>query len=330
MTRYHSRLPGRPLHAPGRVRAVAFRAFALMLLSVLTVACAGQQTRRDPNPVVLGPGHLVAIGAGRSLYLHCEGTGSPTVILESGFGGNSDDWSEVQGPVARVTRTCAYDRAGLGDSLPIPGVHDAVNEIADLNQLLEHAGIPPPYVLVGHSYGGLLVRLFAHANPGDTAGIVLVDSMGRDQDRRLRALWQAQPARVRQQVPDPTAYPVEDGVDLLAGEALDAKLGTLGDTPLVVITRGRLLDTAPQTLPPTMRAPVAHLWETMQNELAALSSDRIHAIALRSGHFVQRSPNGQPDVVVRAVLAVIRAARTGTHLPACPSVFHGAGVKCRP
>ena len=69
--------------------------------------------------------------------------------------------------------------------------------------------------------------------------------------------------------------------------------------PLVVITRGRLLDSTPQPLPPTMRAPVAHLWETMQNELAAVSSNRIHTIALRSGHFVQRSPDGQPDVVGR-------------------------------
>jgi pimeloyl-ACP methyl ester carboxylesterase len=300
-----------------------------MLLSVLTVACAGQQTTRDPNPVVPGPGRLVAIGAGRSLYLHCEGTGSPTVILESGFGGNSDDWSEVQGPLGRATRTCAYDRAGQGDSLPIPGVHDAAEEIGDLGVLLADADIPPPYVLVGQSYGGLLVRLFAHALPLGTAGVVLVDSMGRDQDRRLRAIWRAQPALVRRQTPDPTAYPVQDGVDLLPGEALDAKLGSLGDTPLVVITRGRLLDTAPQTLPRSVQAPVAHLWETMQNELAALSSDRIHVIALRSGPFVQRSPNGQPDVVVAAVLAVIRAARTGTHLPACPSVFHDAGVQCR-
>ena len=74
-------------------RAIAFasRAFALMLLSVLAVACAGQRTRGDPNPVVLGPGHLVAIGDGRSLFLHCEGTGSPTVILEAGFGGDSND-----------------------------------------------------------------------------------------------------------------------------------------------------------------------------------------------------------------------------------------------
>jgi pimeloyl-ACP methyl ester carboxylesterase len=175
-------------HAHSRVKAIASRAFALTLLSVLTVACGGQQARRDPNPVILGPGHLVAIGAGRSLYLHCEGTGSPTVILEAGFGGNSNDWSEVEGPLGRATRTCAYDRVGLGSSLPIPGVHDAADEIADLSRLLDDADIPPPYVLVGHSYGGLLVRLFAHANSFNTAGIVLVDSMGRNQDRRLRAI----------------------------------------------------------------------------------------------------------------------------------------------
>jgi pimeloyl-ACP methyl ester carboxylesterase len=302
------------------------RAFALMLLSVVAVGCGAGKPRLDSNPVILGPGHLVTIGPGRSLYVHCEGTGSPAVILEAGLGGNSDDWSEVQGPLSRTTRTCAYDRAGLGNSLPMPGIHNAADEIADLSRLLDGADIPPPYVLVGHSYGGLLVRLFARANRLDTAGIVLVDSMGRNQDRRLRTIWQAQPAQVRRQVPDPTAYPVQDGVDVLAGEALDAQLRTLGDTPLVVITAGRPV---PQTLPAPMRAPVAHLWETMQDELASLSSDRIHVIALRSGHFVQRSPDGQPDVVIDAVLAVIHAVRTRTHLPACPSVFHSSGVQCR-
>jgi pimeloyl-ACP methyl ester carboxylesterase len=300
-----------------------------MLLSVVAVACGAREPRLHPNPVILGPGHLVTIGPGRSLYVHCEGTGTPAVILEAGFGGNSDDWSEVQGPLSRTTRTCAYDRAGLGYSLPMPGIHNAADEIADLSRLLAGADIPPPYVLVGHSYGGLLVRLFARANPLDTAGVVLVDSMGRNQDHRLRTIWQAQPAQVRRQVPDPTAYPVQDGVDVLAGEALDAQVRTLGDTPLVVVTAGRPLDTAPQTLPPTMRAPVAHLWETMQDELASLSSDRIHVVALRSGHFVQRSPDGQPDVVIDAVLALIHAVRTRTHLPACPSVFHSSGVQCR-
>ena len=316
---------------------MAARAIALVLLSVVAVACGGHgssgqhgrsATSRDSNPVTVGPGRLVAIGGGRSLFLYCVGTGSPTVILEAGFGGNIDNWSEVQPALGRVTRTCAYDRAGLGNSLPIPGVHDASAEIADLNRLLDHADIPPPYVLVGHSYGGLLMRLFAHAHPRNTAGLVLVDAMGRNQDRRQLPIWQAQPARVRRLLPKPGAQPVEDGVNIMAGEALDAQITTLGGTPLAVITRGRPDDSG-APLPPSVRGPADRLWTTMQDELAALSSDHVHVIALRSGHLVQRSANGQPGVVIAAVLAVVHAARTGTHLPSCPRLFHGAGVQCR-
>jgi pimeloyl-ACP methyl ester carboxylesterase len=316
---------------------VASRAIALLLLSVVTVACgaggsSGQHGRsaasRDSNPVTVGPGRLVRIGGGRSLFLYCVGTGSPTVILEAGFGGNIDDWRDVQGRLGHATRTCAYDRAGLVNSPAIPGVHDAAAEVADLNRLLDHAGIPPPYVLVGHSYGGILVRLFAHVHPRDTAGLVLVEAMGRNQDRRLLPIWRAQPAAVRRLLPEPGAQPVEDGVNIMAGEALDAHITTLGDTPLAVITRGRPDDSGPP-LPPSVRGPADRLWITMQNELATLSSDHAHVIALRSGHFVQVAAIGQPDVVIAAVLAVVHAARTGTHLPSCPRLFHGAGVQCR-
>lgn len=183
-------------------------------------------------------------------------------------------------------------------------------------------------MLVGHSYGGLLVRLFAHAHPRDTAGLVLVDAMGRNQDRRLLPIWRAQPAVVRRLLPEPGAQPVQDDVNIIAGEALDAQIRTLGDIPLAVITRGRPDDSGPP-LPPSVRGPADRLWTTMQDELAALSSDHVHVIATRSGHFVQLSFNGQPDVVIAAVLAVLRAARTGTHLPSCPRLFHGAGVQCR-
>jgi pimeloyl-ACP methyl ester carboxylesterase len=316
-------------------QGVTPRAVALVLLSVVTVACGGspgQQSRsaaaRDRNPVTVGPGRLVPIGGGRSLFLHCVGTGRPTVILEAGFGGNIDDWREVQGPLSHATRTCAYDRAGLVNSPAIHGVHDAATEVADLGRLLDHAGIPPPYVLVGHSYGGLLVRLFAHAHPRDTAGLVLVDAMGRNQDRRLLPIWRAQPAAVRRLLPKPGAQPVEDGVNIIAGEALDAQIRTLGDIPLVVITRGRPDDSGPP-LPPSVRGPADRLWTTMQDELAALSSDHVHVIATRSGHFVQLSFNGQPDVVIAGVLAVVHAARTRTRLPSCPRLFHGVGVQCR-
>lgn len=272
------------------------RTVALILLSVSMAACGGHRTAArhggDPNPVVFG-GRLASIGGGRSLYLKCQGSGSPTVILEAGAGAGTEDWSEVQPRLARATRTCAYDRAGLGNSLPVlgslpfPGVQDAFDDVSDLERLLDNAAITSPYVLVGRSYGGLLVGLFAHARPHRTAGMVLVDA-----------------------------------------EALDAKLGGLGDTPLVIITPGRPIDSGPP-VPASVQRRVERRWATTQDELAGLSSDHLHVIALRSGHVVQRSLNGQPGVVIAAVLAVLNAARTRTPLPPCPTVFHRRGVQCR-
>jgi pimeloyl-ACP methyl ester carboxylesterase len=270
------------------------RTVALILLSVSMAACGGhgRPTGGDPNPVVFG-GRLVSIGGGRSLYLRCQGSGSPTIILEAGSGTGSDDWSEVQPRLARATRTCAYDRAGLGNSLPVlpslpfPGVHEASDDVSDLGRLLDHAGITSPYVLVGHSYGGLLVCLFALARPHRTAGMVLVDAA-----------------------------------------AVDSELRGLGDTPLVIITRGRPIDSGPP-VPATVQRRVEQRWVTMQDELAGLSSDHLHLIALRSGDVVRRSLNGQPDVVIAAVLAVLNAARTRTPLPPCSTLFHRPAVQCR-
>jgi pimeloyl-ACP methyl ester carboxylesterase len=292
------------------------------------VATGGSAKRPPASKVLVDAGRLVDVGDGRSLYLKCVGSGSPTVVLEAGFGGSTSAWNAVQPQLGRQTRTCAYDRAGLGNSLPIPGVHDAGDEIADLRQLLERAKLPPPYVLVGHSYGGLLVRVFAAAHPGETAGVVLVDAMGRDQDRRLLELWRAAPAAVRRRVPKPTAEPVVEGVDLRASEALESTVRTLSRTPLVVITRGRP-DPQEAQLPPRSRRAVRKLWLRMQDELAALSANHVHVIAIRSGHFMQGFAEGQPGVVIRGVRAVVNAARRQTELPACLRVFEGGAVRCR-
>jgi pimeloyl-ACP methyl ester carboxylesterase len=314
-------------------RAVTRRLLALVVLPALLVAAgcgggksgerSGSTARPVPHSPVVGEGRLVAIGGGRRLYLHCVGTGSPTALLEAGFGGDSFNWHDVQPQLGRITRTCAYDRAGLGNSVARPGIHDARAERGDLERLLRAARLPPPYVLVGHSYGGLLVRLFAHAHARQTAGIVLIDSMGRDQTRRTLAVWpRSQLPAVRRAV----ARRVTDHVDLAAGEALAARVRSLGDTPLVVITAGTH-EAEWGRAPRPLARRLDRLWTTMQDELAAISPDSVHVVALRSDHFVQRA-DAQPDVVVAAVRAVVRSARDGARLPPCGRIFTGAGVRC--
>lgn len=130
----------------------------------------------------LPPGTLVDVG-GYRLFLRCSGEGGPTVILESGAGGFSPTWALVQPEIARFARVCAYDRAGYGrsDAPPAHEPRTADRAVHDLHALLEHAGIAPPYVLVGHSLGGFHVRLFASRYPAEVAGVVLVDADHEDE-----------------------------------------------------------------------------------------------------------------------------------------------------
>ena len=134
---------------------------------------------------------LVDIGGGRKLYLRCKGTGSPVVILEAGLRNRADIWSAkpesgeaVLPAVAVFTRVCAYDRPGttlgtdqLSRSDPVPMPRTAEDAMADLHALLQAAAIPAPYVLVGHSTGGLIIRLYASTYPKEVIGLVLVDSI---------------------------------------------------------------------------------------------------------------------------------------------------------
>jgi pimeloyl-ACP methyl ester carboxylesterase len=121
------------------------------------------------------PGQLVDVG-GHRLHLSCTGSGSPTVVLEPGLGGSSSDLAWVTAAVARDTTLCVYDRAGRGWSDPAAGPQDAAQIAADLHTLLDRAQVPGPYVLAGHSFGGLYVLSFAARFPDDVAGMVLLDS----------------------------------------------------------------------------------------------------------------------------------------------------------
>jgi pimeloyl-ACP methyl ester carboxylesterase len=315
-----------------------------LLATVLVVGCGGEEQHGQRAPAaktsphaapvtVDGPGRLVAIGGGRNLYLACAGSGSPTVVLEAGLGADTHSWQDVQPQLGRSTRTCAYDRAGIGNSVARPDVRDARDDVDDLQRLLDGAQLDPPYVLVGQSYGGLLVRLFAQAHPEDTAGLVLVDAKGRDQMRRELAIWpESQAPALRRS----WARPVRDGVDLATGDALASRVTSLGSTPLAVITAGTHKADSTEMPPPLARA-LYRLWVTMQDELAALSSDEVHVVALGSDHWVQirrfyrgnQRIDGQPDVVIRAVRAVVRSARDHTRLAPCQRLFSGPDVDCR-
>jgi pimeloyl-ACP methyl ester carboxylesterase len=125
-------------------------------------------------PRTAAPGRLVDVG-GHRLHLLCAGAGAPAVVFDAALGASSISWSLVQPEVARVTRACAYDRAGFGWSDAGPKPRTAGRIAAELRELLVRAAVPPPYVLVGHSFGGLVVRVFASRHPRDVAGLVLVD-----------------------------------------------------------------------------------------------------------------------------------------------------------
>ena len=169
-------------------------AAALMEIAVIVIcaACGGAlyqsvathiDRRRYPPP-----GKMIAIDGNR-MHINAAGTGSPTVILEAGLGAMSSGWGWIQPEIEKFTRAVSYDRAGLGWSDADPAHPSALLIARRLHRLLQASGITGPFVLVGHSMGGLLVRVFANLYPEEVAGMVLVDASHPDQHKRHPAIW---------------------------------------------------------------------------------------------------------------------------------------------
>jgi pimeloyl-ACP methyl ester carboxylesterase len=159
---------------PSRTRWPLYPVLAVLMLASVG---GGYETVReylDARAYPM-PGHLVDVG-GHRLHIYCTGSGSPTVVLEPGLGGTSSDLGWVAPGVARDRRVCVYDRAGRGWSDAAEGPQDAAQIAADLRTLLERAEVPGPYVLAGHSFGGLYVQTFAAKYSDQVAGLVLLDS----------------------------------------------------------------------------------------------------------------------------------------------------------
>ncbi|MEM9655671.1 MAG: alpha/beta hydrolase, partial [Actinomycetota bacterium] len=157
---------------------------ALVALAGMTYQAAASSIDDRNHPA---PGVLVDVG-GHRLHLWCTGSGTPTVVLESGLGGFSHDWSHLQPDIAVQTRVCSYDRAGYGWSEDADSPLRSAEVATGLQRLLSNAGEEGPFVLVGHSLGGLHVRSFARQYPDEVAAIVLVDSSHENQASRLTML----------------------------------------------------------------------------------------------------------------------------------------------
>ena len=159
----------------------------LLVLLVGLVWVLGSRAKARLAAKYPTPGQMVDVG-GYRLHLNCQGTsvaGRPTVVMEAAHSEPGLSWASAQPEVAKFTRVCTYDRAGLGWSERSPKPRTAPNIVDELHTLLARAGVEPPYVLVGHSIGGLYVRLYAHEHPEQMAGMVLVDAAHEDQYARM-------------------------------------------------------------------------------------------------------------------------------------------------
>jgi pimeloyl-ACP methyl ester carboxylesterase len=271
------------------------------------------------------PGQMVDVG-GYRLHINCTGEGSPTVVIESGWGDMSASWGWVQPEVAKTTRVCTYDRAGMGWSESNQYPRTAREYAKELHTLLAKANEPGPYVLVGHSMGGFTVIVYAHDYPSEVSGLVLIDS----QDLPTSNVAAPQPAPkpggislpsllariglVRlladplgssENLPDGdkqayTAFAVaprsvqtfmDEGKGMSEGGAQARVVTSLGALPLIVLSRGKDQD-AKHT--------------AAQTDLLKLSTNSQQLFADQSGHPIMIE---QPDAAVAAIVKIVELVR---------------------
>jgi pimeloyl-ACP methyl ester carboxylesterase len=292
---------------------------AILLILALAGAIYESLAEAADAQAYTPPGQMVDVG-GYRLHINCTGNGSPTVVIEAGLGDWSTGWGYVQPEVAKTTRVCTYDRAGWGWSEPGPLPRDASQIAKELYTLLQKANILGPYVMVGHSLGGLPVRVFTHDHLNEVSGVVLIESMFPGQTGYatpsivilsfpllarfgiVRLL--AKPLGLINYVPpSEQAYMslyvrpksaqalVNEIQEIPASMAQAGAVRTFGDLPLIVLT-GKLNQTPG--------------WQAGQAELPKLSSKGQQLFADKSGHTIAID---QPDAAVAAILKMVGQVR---------------------
>jgi pimeloyl-ACP methyl ester carboxylesterase len=249
---------------------------------------------RSPAP----PGRLIDVG-GFKLHLNCAGEGSPTVVLDAALGGSSISWSLVQPDLARETRVCSYDRAGFGWSDAGPMPRTAGRIAGELRVLLDRGQVSPPFVLVGHSFGALVVRIFAARYPSDTAALVLVDPPPPEDWVTPAPKEQLKITRGRQLCRHGTAA-ARIGVARVVGFLAELGAINMARGMAKIVSRGRLSREdegilAPiWRLPQDARRPLRYFW-TQEKFYAALGS-QIECISISAAETLEASAGGYGDL----------------------------------
>jgi pimeloyl-ACP methyl ester carboxylesterase len=323
------------IQARRQLRSRTRRWIIYPLLTVLALASigGGYETVRESIDATAypPPGQLIDVG-GHRLHLNCTGSGSPTVVLEPGLGEVSPAMGWIAPVVARDTRVCVYDRAGRGWSDPADGPQDADRTTTDLHTLLDRAHIPGPYVLVGHSFGGLYILTFAATYPDQVAGMVLLDSTAPvpgpvpptkagsyDLVGRVSALlpalahlgaahltgdsYDSLPPRSRDEARATvsTAHSVKSFInEFFEGSTAThqaASLVDFGSKPLIVVTAGRGHDAS---------------WLAAQDKLATLSTNSRHQTVADATHaslVLDQTDAAAASQAIRDVVAAVRTSR---------------------
>ena len=298
----------------------------LLLSSLLFLILAISDVARTESISFEPPGQLVDVN-GRNMHINCMGNKSPTIILDSGAGGFSLEWGDIQQSLSQYARICAYDRAGYGwsDMGLLPRTTARIAN--ELHALLENASIPGPYIIVGHSFGGFTAQYLARQFDDEVAGLVLVDSSHEEQVYRLpengvdvvrRSLYQDRRTLVTRSVLH-EHFPIEKAAvaqqlmerwssmltwrEEMANYALSSRQlrdvyhRPILEIPIVILTRGK------RVWPDTSYGDaMEEAWRELQAELNYMSDNSIHIIAENSGHVIHLD---EPELVVEAIRDVL-------------------------
>jgi len=327
------------VQARRHVRGTAAKVLLYPVLGALALASVGGGTETVLETLDAArypmPGEVIDVN-GHGMHLRCTGTGSPTVVLEPGAGDMASTMAWIEPAVADDTRVCVYDRPGRGWSDPVDAPQDATRVAADLHSLLHAAEVPGPYVLAGHSFGGLYVLTYAADYPADVAGMVLIDSaaptspVARTDAPAARnevlvratalvsvvsrvglgrvyslASYGTLPSPAREEVRASISTPatlrstIDEYLQGSVSMQEAAELTSLGDTPLLVLTAG---------------SGSSETWLKNQEDLARLSSNSAHRIVDGATHQMLVTDETAAASTAEAIREVVSAVRSGVPL----------------